>query len=72
MSAVRDLYGTLQNEGASKGILVTTAGYGQASFEFAKNKPIELIDGANLLYLLEEHAGVQAKIVPPDGWRDPA
>ncbi|WP_204018430.1 restriction endonuclease [Sphaerimonospora thailandensis] len=72
VSAVRDLYGTLQNEGASKGILVTTAGYGQASFEFAKNKPIELIDGANLLYLLEEHAGVQAKIVPPDEWRDPA
>ena len=31
VSAVRDLYGTLQNEGASKGILVTTSGYGQAS-----------------------------------------
>lgn len=72
VSAVRDLYGTLQNEGASKGILVTTAGYGQASFEFAKNKPIELIDGANLLYLLAEHAGIQAKIAPPDGWQDPA
>ncbi len=50
-----------------------TAGYGQASFDFAKNKPIELIDGANLLFLLlQEHAGVQAKIVPPDEWRDPA
>ena len=45
VSAVRDLFGTLQNEGASKGILVTTSGYGQASFDFAKNKPIELIDG---------------------------
>ncbi len=57
-SAVRDLFGTLQNEGASKGILVTTSGYGQASFDFAQNKPIELIeliDGANLLYLLAEH-----------------
>lgn len=71
VSAVRDLFGTLQNEGASKGILVTTSGYGQASFEFAQNKPIELIDGANLLYLLAEHAGIQAKIVPPEGWRDP-
>lgn len=50
VSAVRDLYGTLQNEGASKGILVTTSGYGQASHDFAKNKPIELLDGANLLY----------------------
>ena len=62
---------TLQNEGASKGILVTTSGYGQASFDFAKNKPIELIDGSNLLYLLAEHAGIEAKIVPPDDWTDP-
>lgn len=72
VSAVRDLFGTLQNEGASKGILVTTSGYGQASFDFAQNKPIELIDGANLLYLLSEHAGIEAKIMPPDDWRDPA
>jgi restriction system protein len=72
VSAVRDLYGTLQNEGASKGILVTTSGYGQASFEFAKNKPIELIDGANLLYLLHEHNKVEARIVMPEDWHDPA
>lgn len=71
VSAVRDLFGTLQNEGASKGILVTTSGYGQASFDFAQNKPIELIDGANLLYLLSEHAGIEAKIMPPDDWKDP-
>lgn len=71
VSAVRDLYGTLQNEGASKGILVTTSGYGQASFDFAQNKPIELIEGANLLYLLETHAGIRARIEPPEGWRDP-
>ena len=72
VSAVRDLFGTLQNEGASKGILVTTSGYGQASFDFARNKPIELIDGSNLLYLLAEHAGIEAKIVPPDDWKDPS
>lgn len=71
VSAVRDLFGTLQNEGASKGILVTTSGYGQASFDFARNKPIELIDGSNLLYLLAEHTGIEAKIVPPDDWQDP-
>ncbi len=71
VSAVRDLFGTLQNEGASKGILVTTSGYGPASFEFARNKPMELIDGANLLYLLREHTGMEAKIVPPDDWTDP-
>ncbi len=72
VSAVRDLFGTLQNEGASKGILVTTSGYGQASFDFARNKPIELIDGANLLYLLKQYADVDAKIQPPEDWSDPA
>lgn len=71
VSAVRDLYGTLQNEGASKGILVTTSGYGQASFTFAANKPIELIDGANLLYLLREHTGIESRIEPPADWLDP-
>lgn len=66
VSAVRDLFGTLQNEGASKGILVTTSGYGPASYEFASGKPLELIDGSNLLYLLAEHAEVQARIDPSE------
>ncbi|CAE6857459.1 hypothetical protein R75461_07794 [Paraburkholderia nemoris] len=70
MSAVRDLFGTMQNEGASKGILVTTSGYGKAAFEFANGKPIELLGGSNLLYLLEEHASIEAKIVMPDDWTD--
>lgn len=71
VSAVRDLYGTVMNEGASKGILVTTSGYGRASVEFANGKPIELLDGANLLALLADHAGIDAKIVVPDSWQDP-
>ena len=71
VSAVRDLYGTMQNEGASKGILVTTSGYGQASFDFAEGKPLELLSGSNLLYLLSENAGIEAKIVMPDQWKDP-
>lgn len=32
VAAVRDLYGTMMNEGANKGILVTTSGYGSAAF----------------------------------------
>jgi restriction system protein len=71
VSAVRDLYGTVMNEGASKGILVTTSGYGRASVEFANGKPLELLDGANLLSLLADHAGIQAKIVAPESWQDP-
>ena len=70
VSAVRDLFGTVQNEGASKGILVTTSGYGKAAFEFAKGKPLELLDGGNLLHLLAEHAGVEARIVVPEQWVD--
>jgi restriction system protein len=71
VSAVRDLFGTMQNEGASKGILITTSGYGAASFQFAGGKPIELLTGANLLYLLAEHANIEARIIVPDQWRDP-
>jgi restriction system protein len=71
VSAVRDLYGTVLNEGAAKGILVTTSSYGRGSYEFANDKPLELLDGANLLALLADHAGIEAQIIPPDTWHDP-
>lgn len=65
VSAVRDLYGTMINEGANKGILVATSHYGPDAYEFAKDKPIELIDGSGLLYLLEQQ-GVKARIIFPN------
>ncbi len=61
VSAVRDLYGTMIHEGAVKGILVTTSYYGSDSREFVKDKPISLIDGANLAYLFQQH-GYNVKI----------
>lgn len=61
VSAVRDLYGTVMNEGATKGILVTTADYGPDAYDFVKGKPLTLMNGANLLYLLEKH-GHKARI----------
>jgi restriction system protein len=61
VSAVRDLFGTTVNEGATKGILVTTANYGPDAYEFAKGKPLTLLNGGNLLHLLEKH-GHKAKI----------
>jgi restriction system protein len=61
VSAVCDLYGTVMNEGATKGILVTTADYGPDAYDFVKGKPLTLMNGANLLYLLEKH-GHQARI----------
>jgi len=61
VAAVRDLYGTVMNEGATKGILVTTSDYGKDSYEFAKDKPLTLLNGSNLLSLLEKH-GHKARI----------
>lgn len=61
VSAVRDLFGTIHNEGANKGILVTTADYGPDAYNFAKGKPITLISGSELLYLLAKH-GHKARI----------
>jgi restriction system protein len=61
VNAVRDLYGTVMNEGATKGILVTTSNYGSDAYDFANGKPLTLLNGSNLLYLLERH-GYKAKI----------
>lgn len=61
VAAVRDLYGTVVNEGATKGILVSTADYGPDAYKFAQGKPITLLNGSNLLHLLEKH-GHHAKI----------
>ena len=65
VSAVRDLYGTMINEGANKGILVTTSHYGKDAYDFANGKPIELFDGGKLLYLLNQN-GIKAKIIFPE------
>ncbi|WP_374564435.1 restriction endonuclease [Ideonella sp.] len=61
VSAVRDLYGTVLNEGATKGVLVTTSDFGPDSYAFANGKPLVLLSGANLLHMLERH-GHKARI----------
>ena len=55
VAAVRDLYGTVVNEGANRGILVTTSSFGPNSYHFAKDKPISLVDGPNLITMLQKH-----------------
>jgi len=42
---VRDLYGVVTAERANKGILVTTSRFTASAMKFAKDKPLELIDG---------------------------
>jgi restriction system protein len=54
-TAVRDLYGTVQDVGANKGVLVTTSGFGPGSHTFARGKPLELISGSELVDLLHRH-----------------
>ena len=55
VAAVRDLYGTVVTEGANRGILVTTSNFGPDSYDFAKDKPISLVDGPNLVAMLRKH-----------------
>ncbi|MEU6347286.1 restriction endonuclease [Streptomyces sp. NPDC046977] len=54
-TAVRDLYGTVQDAGANKGVLVTTSGFGPGSRTFANGKPLELVSGSELVDLLHRH-----------------
>lgn len=65
-TAVRDLYGTMQHEGAKSGILITTSGYGPGSYEFANGKPLQLIDGSGLLAICQEY-NIPARIVRISG-----
>lgn len=53
VSAVRDLYGVMNDRRASRGILVTTSDFGTDSRKFVKDKSISLVNGANLLYYLK-------------------
>jgi len=62
---VRDLWGTVQHEGATKGIMITTSGYGPDSYKFADGKPLNLIDGSGLLALCQEYK-IAARILNHD------
>jgi restriction system protein len=43
------------SECATKGIIVTTSTFGPDAYKFAKGKPLTLLDGNNLLFLLSKH-----------------
>ncbi|WP_179199744.1 restriction endonuclease [Streptomyces sp. NRRL B-24572] len=63
-SAVRDLYGTVQDVGANKGVLVTTSKFGPGSYTFANGKPLTLISGTELVDLLHQH-GLRGRLGGP-------
>jgi restriction system protein len=70
-TAVRDLYGTVQDQGANKGVLVTTSGFGNGSRAFAHGKPLSLISGPELVELLHEH-GLRGRLGTGPGQDGPA
>ncbi len=55
VSSVKELFGSLIHEAAIKGILVTTSDFTTEAIEFAKNKPLSLLNGNKLLTLFENH-----------------
>lgn len=63
-SAVRDLYGTVQDAGANKGVLITTSSFGPGSHAFAASKPLTLIAGTELVDLLHRH-GLSGRLGEP-------
>lgn len=51
-SVVRELFGVAVAAGANKGILISTGSFTKKAHEFAKGKPLELIDGEMLRGLI--------------------
>lgn len=51
---IRDLYGAMTKAGASRGIVITSGRFTKDAQDFAQGTPIELIDGKQLLALLQE------------------
>ncbi len=62
-AVVRELFGVVQHRGATKGILVTTSGFGPGSHEFARDKPLTLIGGQELVMLLGQY-GLPGRLGP--------
>ena len=59
---VQKLQNAVRASGASKGILITTAGIDARSHAYASGKPLELIDGAGILDLIAQHTGIRARL----------
>lgn len=59
---IRELYGVMTAEGAQAAIFVTSGRYTPDAINFARNKPIELIDGPALVDVVR---GVQSSSAAP-------
>ncbi|PTX53969.1 restriction system protein [Melghirimyces profundicolus] len=55
IAAVRELNQVVTDEGAIKGILVSTSHFGSDSIAYAKDKPLKLINGNELVGLFQQY-----------------
>ncbi len=53
----RKMLGTLSDARATKGVIVTTSEFTSGAYNFAKNNPIELVDGNHLIPLMNRFLG---------------
>lgn len=54
---IRGLYGVVADEKVNKGVIVTTDKFTKGAKDFARRNSVELISGAELIPLLNEHLG---------------
>ena len=66
-AATHTVVDTVTSAGATKGIMIATAGYESDAYETASGRPLELIDGPALLTLLAEHSRIKARLEQPPG-----
>jgi Restriction endonuclease/Polymer-forming cytoskeletal len=52
-AALKELYNSVLQEGASRGIFITTGEFSEEARQFAKMRPLELIDGVSMLRTIE-------------------
>jgi len=62
---VRELHGAMLDKGASKAILLTSGYFSQPAKNYAKGKPIQLIDGQELVEMLMNTFGDDYEVFPP-------
>ena len=54
VKVVRELYGVVIAEGATGGVVISSGTFTQEARDFARGKPLELLDGSELLRLIAE------------------
>ncbi len=63
---VRELYGVMVSEGATEAILVTSGTFTEDAWNFARNKPMKLVEGQELAALIKSVKAVQRPSGPPE------